>query len=1029
MVRFLIRRPIAVLMIFIALISIGLILVKRIPLSLLPNVDVPQIVVRINYPNTAAVTLEENILRSIREGLSNIKGLKTVESRAANHIGLVYLTFEYGTNMGLVYIEINEKIDRLTNVLPRNLTRPQVMRINTSDIPIIRMQVLPKANANYQQVSDLTEKVLKKRLEQLDGVSLVDINGKQQSIINIQPDKRALLALGLNESIIPESIRNANQELGGLSLREGQYRYFVKLANALDGIEMIKQLPIRTKGGSILTLSSVANITQDPETLTGYHLFNGTKGLAVTVQKQPDSRMTELVALIELSVAQFKKDYPQVDFVLSQDQSFLLEAGIDNLWQDLIYGGILTIGLLFLLLGNKASPTLMSISIPVSLVITFIFFKLFNISFNIISLSGLALGIGMLIDNSIVVIDNITRKRRSGMSMEESAVQGTNEVIVPVISQVLTTVAVYVPLVLLSGIAGALVLDQSIALSISLGVSLLIAFVLAPLLYQLFLKTPPDKLKEDTPFYTWISKKYHLMISHILKYKLCYFLITISIMPLGIWIASFLPISSLPQIEKKESLVLIDWNQPIDANENLRRLKTLLTIIQPFCEVTEAEVGIKQFLLQQENNGIQKAELYFGCKNQQEKEKIDVKVKQWLSKNYRGANIKIIDAPNAFTQLFTTSTPYLEVRIKPLNPMSPDQDWKNLRNITKELPTNSFSMGEGFLTETNIEITLNEVQMALYGVGRQNISVLLEELFGSYTVSEIKRFGDIKTIRLKSEKEDLQGKLNSAIRGGNGEYYPLSTFVSISYAEQPKFITADKTGQYRSLLFEQEPSDGLKSFQTKIIKLGVKNGYNVSFHGRYFENREQLNTMWWIFLTVLFLIYLILAIQYESLIQPFVVMLTIPLGITGGMFCLWIFGGTLDIMAAVGFVVILGLVVDDPILKIETLNRLEKKYLSEGLNHDEMLLHRMIHEAGTICLKPLLMVSLTTSTAMVPVLFIDGIGNDLQKPLAVVIIGGLTVGTFFTTWFVPLSYWYISKWNHRKKHRIDELAAPFDKEN
>lgn len=1018
MVRYLIQRPIAVLMTFIALVIVGLALVKKIPLSLLPNVDVPRIVVRINYPNTAASVLEDNILRQVREGLSNMNGLKQVESRAANHTGLVYLAFEYGTKMDLAYIEVNEKLDRLTNMLPNNLSRPQVMRINTSDIPVIRVQVLPKPGTNYQQVSELTEKILKKRLEQLEGVSLVDINGKQQSIINVQLDKEALASLGLDESVISETIRNANQEIGGLSLRDGQYRYFVKLANTLDGAEMIRQLPVETKHGAVISLSRLAAISQEPEAQTGYHLFNGREGLVITVQKQPDSRMNELVPLIEKSVEQFKKDYPKVDFALSQDQSFLLDAGIDNLRQDLIYGGILTVGLLFLFLGNKASPTLMSISIPVSLIITFIFFKLFGISFNIISLSGLALGVGMLIDNSIVVIDNITRKRRSGMSMDESTVQGTNEVIAPVISQVLTTVAVYAPLILLSGIAGALVFDQSIALTISLGVSLLVAFVLAPLLYKLFLKTPPEKLKEDTIFYKWVSTKYHRMISHILKHKLRYFLITLLLMPVGIWLAMLLPVSSLPQIEKKESLALIDWNQPIDVDENLRRIKELQTMIQPLCESTEAEVGIKQFLLQQENNGIQKAEMYFACIDQNKKENTDAEVKRWLIENYPNASLQIIDAPNAFTQLFTSFSPYLEARFKPVNSSNTENDWQNLQNITSQLPVNSFKEGEGLLTEPNVEITLDEAKMALYGIERQNISLLLEELFGSYFVSEIKRFGDVKTVRLKSGKEDLHAKLNSTVKGANSEYYPLSTFVSTTYSERPKFITADKMGQYRSVFFENEPSGGIIPLQNKIVKLAAENGYNTYFTGRYFENKEQLNKMWWIFLIVLFLLFFILAIQYESLIQPLIVMLTIPLGITGGMFFLWLSGGTLDVMAAIGFIVILGLVVDDPILKIETLNRLEKKYRAQGLIRDEALLERMIHEAGDICLKPLLMVSLTTSTAMIPVLFISGIGNDLQRPLALVIIGGLTIGTFFTTWFIPLAYWYVSMWKDKKDNRI-----------
>lgn len=1014
MVRYLIQRPIAVLITFAALVIAGLALIKKVPVSLLPNVDVPQIIIRINYPNTAASVLEQNIIDPLRENLVNISNLKNIESRSANHTGLLYLTFEYGTRMNLAYIEVNEKLDRLTNSLPRDMPRPQVMRINTSDIPVIRVQVIPKAGASYLEVSALTEKVLKKRLEQLEGVSLVDINGKQQGIITVTPNKETLNALGINESYITQTIKNANTDLGGLSIKDGQYRYFVKLLNVLENVTAIERLPVRLNDGTVITLNKLAKVQQEPEKQTGYHLYNGKESLVITVQKQPDSRMNELVPKVQEAVELFKKDYPQVDFALTQDQTFLLDAGISNLVQDLIYGGVLTVLLLFMFLGNWASPTLMSISIPLSLIITFIFFYLFNISFNIISLSGLALGIGMLIDNSIVVIDNITRKRINGMDMLESSVQGTNEVITPVISQVLTTVAVYAPLILLSGMAGSLVFDQAIGLTISLGVSLLVAFVLAPLLYKMFLKTPPEKLKEDTIFFKWVSKGYHKMITHILRFKLLYFIITIMLMPIGFWLATKITVSALPAIEKKESLVAIDWNAPIDAQENLRRLKQLETAIHSTCTVTEAEAGIKQFLLQQENNSIEQAEIYYACKDESTKFKTDEQVKQWIRLHYPVASWQITDAPNAFTQLFSSSKPYLEARFKPVQNSEAVDAYKELNEVIKKIPAQNYLLGAGFIKEPSIAILLDDLKMSVYGISKETIEEALQQQFGTYTVSEIKRFGEVKTIRLKTDKNTLQSKLANNIISNNGTRYPLNYFISLTNDEQAKFITADKTGQYKSIIFEDKKID-VPVLQKQLSTLAAASGFSVDFEGQYFENKEQLKQLWIIFLIVLFLLYFILAIQYEDLVQPLIVMLTIPLGITGGMFLLWATGGTLDVMAAIGFIVILGLIVDDPILKIETLNRLEKKYRSQGLQQNDKLLERMIHEAGDLCLKPLLMVSLTTSIALVPVLFVGGIGNDLQKPLAIVIIGGLTIGTFFTTWFIPLAYWYVAKWKNKIK--------------
>lgn len=1020
MVRYFIQRPIAILMTFAALLATGFAMIGKLPISLLPNIDVPQIIVRINYPNTPAPILEENILRPIRENLVNVSHLENIECNAANHTGILYLNFEYGSRMDLAYIAVNERIDRLSNSFPRDMERPQVIRVNTSDIPIVRIQIIPKPGTDYLEVSALVEKVLKKRLEQIEGVSLVDINGTKKGIITITPDDEILRSLNLEKSEIIQTIQNANRDLGSLNVKDGQYRYFVKVSNTLANIGNIENLPIRTPGGEIVPLQRIAKISLESEKQSGHHLYNGKEGVVITVQKQPGSQMNTLVFKVKEIIKQFEIDYHDIEFALTQDQTFLLDAGIGNLYQDLYYGGILTVALLFMFLGNWVAPTLMAINIPLSLIITFIFFYLFNISLNIISLSGLALGVGMMIDNSIIVIDNITRKRRQGMSMVDSSVHGTNEVITPVISQVLTTVAVYAPLVILSDMAGALVYDQSIALTISLAVSLLVAFILTPLLYTLLLKQSPEKLNEDTLFYKWVSKGYHVMIHHILKYRLTYLCITLFIMPLGFWLASKIPIRSLPKIEKLESLVLIDWNDPIDAEENLRRIKGLQAIIQPGCKTTETEVGIKQFLLQQDNGDIQKSELYFLCESESAKFSTDEKTRLWLSKEYPHASLKIIDAPNAFTQLFVSNSPYFEARFKAKDNASSVNNYKKLSELLKVRTNRQYQYGPGLITEPNVSLTLNYEKMAVYGVDKSSIENLLQQLFGTFSITEIKRFGEVKNVRLNTDKESIEQKLNTAVTGLKHTSYPLKEFISVFYDQQPKFITSDKTGEYWSISYEKNIPD-VTTLQDKLSKLAGENGFIVDFAGQYFENRRQINKLWYLFLIVLVLLYFILAVQYEDLILPLIVMLTIPLGITGGMFLLWLTHGTLDVMAAIGFIVILGLIVDDPILKVETLNRIEKQYRHKGLYNDPELLEKMIHEAGSICLKPLLMVSLTTSIAMVPVLFVGGIGNDLQKSLAVVIIGGLTIGTFFTTWFIPLAYYYVKKWSKKVPVNLIDL--------
>ncbi|MBL0111147.1 MAG: efflux RND transporter permease subunit [Saprospiraceae bacterium] len=434
---------------------------------------------------------------------------------------------------------------------------------------------------------------------------------------------------------------------GSLSVRDGQYRYFIKVATSITNLEAVRNIPVRTQQDYI-PLHRICTIGYDQKTKLGYHIYNGEPGLVLTVQKQAQARMNELMPALYEAISHFKTDYPTLRFESSRDQKFLLDAGIDNLRQDIYYGGILTIALLFLFLGHWSAPTLMSISIPLSLVISVIFFYWLDVSFNIISLSGVALGIGMLIDNSIVVIDHISRKRKNGNSLTESAIQGTNEMVVPVVSQVLTTVAVYAPLVLLHGIAGDLVKDQAKALTISLGVSLIVAFVLAPMLYKILLTwLSKGQIKDDTIFYKWVERGYHRMIDHILRHKPIYFMITLIMMPLGFWIATKLPVRTLPKIEKTESLLRLDWNESIDAAENYSRCQALLAQIKPYLVQYEADIGIKQFILQDAPQAIQEAEVYYACRSEAGKDSADRKVTSWLAQQYPATNWQILDAPNA----------------------------------------------------------------------------------------------------------------------------------------------------------------------------------------------------------------------------------------------------------------------------------------------------------------------------------------------------------------------------------------------
>ncbi len=1006
MVRFLLERPIAVFMTFLALIVFSFIVLRTLPISLLPPIDVPQIVVKVNYPNASPEAIEQNVLSPIREGLITLNGLEEMDSKAGSEVGTIRLTFDYDTQMELAYIDVNEKIDRLSNSLPDELARPEVIRINTSDIPVARLQVIPGENVDGIEVSMLAENVLKKRIEQLPGVSLVDINGKQDRIITVSPNEEALAALGMTQQEVISAIESGNEELPGISVKDGQFRYYLRLATRVNTPSDIASLPVASPSGAIIPLGRLADVSYETEEMLGYHLFGNQEALVITVHKQATAKMNELIPELKEAIELFKEDYPQVDFELTQDQSNLLNAAISNLSTSLLFGGIFAFAVLFIFMKDYRIPIIIGVSLPSSLLISFLVFYFFDLSINIISLSGLALGIGMLIDNAIIVLDNITRKREGGLSLFEACVAGVNEVMGALISSVLTTLAVFVPLVFLSGISGALFFDQAVAVAAILSVSLGVAFILLPMLYFLFFSR--SKKAEDgkeSRFFSGVLSVYDGIYSKVMSRRTVFLGVFVILIPLGLGLSQLLETKGLPEIEKLDATLEVDWTEPISAVENKNRVMQLIEALDGDYDQAEADVGVRQFLLFGGDNSIQQSLLYFLFPDTESKDQAIEKLNAFLQQKYPAAVFSLGDAPNAFDQLFNSTLPYYEVRWKDLESKEPVEE-EQMGPWLSQLPTEDWERGPGLQKEASVVFTLRADRLATYQVPLDRIENLISRLFGSFTITDIKRFGEITPIRMKESEERFENLLrNTRVYASDSTSYILDEFIDYQYEDHYKFVTADKGGIYQSVLVNEENPQNLES---SFFQWGQDKNLGVEVVGQYFKDQENVRQLIGILLISVLLLYFILAAQFESFIQPLIVVFTLPLGIGGAFLVLWLAGSSLNVMSAIGLVVMLGIMVNDAILKIDTINRLRVEFEGEGKMSKMRALEEALHKAGQIRLKPILMTSITTILALIPIIFSSGLGADLQRPLVEAVIGGLTIGTVTALYFVPLAYWFFT---------------------
>lgn len=998
MIAVLLQRPVAVLLSSLLALLLGVLAWFDLPVSLLPDIEAPQVTVQIQLEHSSAEALEKLAMAPLRDALGHAAGLKYAESLVSEGQGFLTLGFEHGTDMDMACLELNERMDRILGNLPREMPRPLFVRSSTSDIPIFRLQVVPRQAGDIERVSTLADHVIRRKLEQIPGVSVVDMNGLQRYTRVISPRRERLHALGIDETQILEAVRGLNQEYGTFSAKNGHYRYFVHLANTSSGTKDIGAVPVQVAPGTYLPLARLADITVGESPSTGYHLYNGKKAVAIQIRKQASARMDEVAPKIREVVGELRRAHPEASFVLGRDQSLLLNAGIGNLYQVIACGTLLSVLILFLFIGDLFIGLVLGITIPVSLLITFTLFRCFGISLNIISLSGLALGVGMLIDHSIIVLDAISRNMRTGKELSSACAEGAGGVFVPVLGQTLTSAAVYGPLVLLPGISGMLVFDQAIALSLALAVSLLVAFILVPLLYKAVLGAGFSSVRGETVLFRWLIRRYHLFISAVFARKGCFITLAILFVLSAAWAMRDIPVEGLPEMDRKDTLLGIDWREPISGAENLRRFRALDTLLERASAYREAELGPVQFAFTAEAQTARQAQIYYSCSSSAGRQALDVRVRSWLMQHYPRAGFHFEAGPNALNQVFASRQPLFEVRLRPVDAGAEQDPFVQVRSALRDFPLKGYLPGPGTETETGASLHLDRERMALHRLSGASLAARISILNGAGEVGGFDG-ADVK-LYLQPAAGGLPGLMEEGIRTPGGQVLPLSHFLSYSKQEAPVQIAADRSGRYFPLKYEGVEPDIWRAKQ-KILAWAQHHGLDAQFTGRYFESREHLLALGKIFLLTLLLLYFILALQFDHVLLPLAIMSALAFGASGALWLVYISGTSLNIMAAIGLVVVLGIIIDDPILKVEVIQQLRARFRKEGYA-ERLSLEKAVESSGAICLKPMLMTTLTTCLALVPVFFMGGIGAELQRSLALVVIGGLTAGTFFTSWFVPL---------------------------
>ena len=998
----LLHRPIAVTMCLIALVVMGCLALRYIPVSLMPDIDVPQITVQANMPGYSAREIDRDVISPLRGQLMQVAGVKDIRSESRMDAGYVVMTFEPGSNIDLLFIEVNEKIDRTMNTMPKDMERPKVIKASAMDIPAFYLDVWLKNETNdlaFAQLGRFAKGVVSKRIEQLPQTAMVDISGTVGTEITCLPYYDKLQTLGLTTHDIEAAIQRNNITLEALSVVDGLYRYNIHFDSQLLTKDDVANIYIN-HDGRLLQLKDLCRIEERVAQRNGIDRHGKQNAVTMAIIKQNDAQMADLQQSMEGLLENMRSEYPEIEFELTRDQTYLLTYTISNLKANLYVGVLLACLILFLFMRQWRLSLLIVMTIPLSLILTLLCFYLLGISMNIISLSGLILGVGMIVDNSIIVIDNVMRRWREGDRLQTAIVKGTKEVFAPMLSSVLTTCSVFIPLIFLSGVAGTLFYDQAMGVTIALFASLAVATLVIPVYFHLLFRKKqqaPVVTNKSTVLYQSYEKVMRWVFRHA---RIC-LLVLASMVPLTGVIFWQIEKERMPNVEQDDMLMTIEWNMGISAAENDRRVMELMESLGDEVETSTSMAGTQEFLLSHTKDiTASEAIVYVKAKSVEGLKQIKEKVVAALRQKFPTASVAFGESGNLYNMIFHTDEADLEVHLQ-------DQDGRrpgiaSARQFTDSLRARFPGITVmPVVTETNIRYVADMEQMAVYKVSYDQLYARLKEQMSRNRIFEINDGAQSVPVMVGTDDKESSRILNSTVKNSEGTDVPISYLVRETKGEDYKRLPAGNGGEFYSIDLDatDKEVEQVMDYVEDLVHQ-PKSELSASFAGGYFTSRQLIGELALVLSVALALLYFILAAQFESFIQPLIILLEMVVDVFFVVAALWLLGESVNVMSMIGIVVMSGIIINDSILKIDTINRLRRGGMS---------LLRAIMMAGHNRLKPIIMTSLTTMLAILPFLHRGDMGSALQYPLSLTIIVGMGIGTMVSLFMVPLFYYIIYK--------------------
>lgn len=1007
----LLQKPIASIILVLAVLIFGSVTLSRLSIELLPDVTEPTLLITTEYTGAPATDVEYRINEPLERVLGSVRGVREITGIARQGQSLIFLTFNWGMDMDLAFLDVREKLDQARYFLPNQAGRPQLIYSSASDEPIATLALTLKdvSNESFDNRLELkrwAEQVFSRRLEQQEGIAQALLVGEVEPEVKINYDPKLLDRYGLNLAQVERVIQEANLFSASGELRDGWYRYALKIQSRIESLEDIEKIPvISLANGRVLTLQEIADVRVEEADPTSFALLDNQELINVLVKKEYGSNTVTVFKTLQTVLSEIREQNPDIDIKIIREDASYIENSVFNLLQTLLIGGILAFIVLFLFLDDVRSPFTIGISIPVSIFLTFIVMYLFNIQLNIISLSGLTLGIGLLLDNSIVVLENINRYRKQGLDRFEAASKGTKEIALAVSASTFTTISVFLPLIFLGGFEGAFFRDLAVTLSISLVSSLLIALVIMPVFVAHFSSAKASGvLTRISNGLEKIIASYESGLSKIIKKPFPVIFAALVLMGVAYWVFMLVPKAALPEGEVSR----IEYLITMPGNTALRSSKEASKTITGFLE---KEAGISGILSMGgytdnispksiQNEGLNKFTVSVPVTNSSEVNKVK-SVFEGLKNVYQSWSFTDLNTGD-FGGSVTQDEQPVQFSIVGTDRAGSRRVGEALKkHLSGSFP--EIKLSEKFPQKVEVfRLKFKTDELLTFNISEQEVINYLESLTRGKWITDWNRQDEQVSIRLVGGETSFNtpDEINLNIKN---KIIPLANLADIEIVQESEQI--ERLAQTGVLTYNSNfeftdwwwNADQIKD-QVNIFM--QQTGYEIRIGGAALKLISLLQELGLLLLVSVILIYLILAIQYENLKYPFIIILAIPFAWIGSVLALYLFDVSLNALSFMGILVLTGIAVNDSILKVDFMRR----YFDETGNLDEA-----ISQAGINRFRPVIMTSITTILGLLPMLIPFGDGYVLRQSLAIALIGGMITSTILTLYLIPLVFRLITR--------------------